>query len=428
MPLGETNPAVEMRVTSADDSETVLADGQSGELQLRGPMLFEKYYNNPTATQQSFVDGGWFRTGDLGIIENGQLRLSGRIKDTVIVHGVSYGIPELETHLQGKESEALIADSYLVVAPFRAANQDTESFVVFYSPAFDFYPSGEPSEEFDSEVSARLQMAHAYIKTVCIRMVTLAPHQIIPIPVSQLSKEKSTLGKLSRAKLIKQYQEGSFDNHLSRVDALIKLVRAKKFVKAEEGSKAEAICQIFENIFGLDMGTVSAEDNFFEMGGTSIDVIRMKREVENALKLEDEIPILRILLHPTPNSLAALVEKLLDPASGEGATYDPVVPLQTTGNKTPIFFVHPGVGEVLIFVNLAKYFHNERPFYALRARGFDKGQPTFKSMEEMVGCYADAIKRTQPQGPYAVAGYSYGGVVAFEVAKVLESRGKHLVS
>lgn len=415
-----------MRVTSPDDSETVLPDGQSGELQLRGPMLFGKYYNNPTATEQSFVDGGWFRTGDLGIIENGQLRLSGRIKDTIIVHGVSYGIPELETHLQGKESEGLIADSYLVVAPFRAANQDTESFVVFYSPNFDFY-SEEPSEEFDTEVSDRLQMTHAYIKTICIRMVTLAPHQIIPIPMAQLSKEKSTLGKLSRAKLVKQYQQGFFDDHLSRVDALIKLGRSKKFVQAEEGSKAATVCQIYESIFDLEVGSISAEDNFFELGGTSIDVLRMKREVENALNLPDEIPILRILLNPTPNALAELVEKLLDPASADAATYDPVVPLQTTGNKTPIFFIHPGVGEVLIFVNLAKYFHNERPFYALRARGFDKGQPTFKSMEEMATCYADAMKRTQPQGPYAVAGYSYGGVVAFEVAKILESRGKHLV-
>jgi len=426
LPLGQVNPSVEMRITSPEDSNTVVPDGQSGELQIRGPMVFTRYYNNPTATQETFVGGGWFRTGDLGIIENGELRLSGRIKDTIIVHGVSYGIPELETHLQGKESEGLIADSYLVVAPFRAANQDTESFVVFYAPNFDFYSEGESSEEFDSEVSARLQEAHAYIKTVCIRMVTLAPHQIIPIPVSQLSKEKSTLGKLSRAKLLKQYQEGLFNDHLGRVDALIKLGRAKTFVKAEEGSVAAVVCQIFENIFGLDMGSVSAEDNFFEMGGTSIDVIRLKREIEVSLNLPDEIPILRILLHPTPNLLSVLVNQILDPAASDASTYDPIVPLQTTGKKTPIFFVHPGVGEVLIFVNLAKYFHGERPFYALRARGFDKGQPVFGSMEEMVGCYADAIKRVQPQGPYAVAGYSYGGVVAFEVAKVLESRNEEV--
>jgi hypothetical protein len=105
-------------------------------------------------------------------------------------------------------------------------------------------------------------------------MVTLAPYQIIPIPMEQLSKEKSTLGKLSRAKLVKQYSEGVFNQHLDRVDALLKLGRNEKFVKAAPGSVAEKICTIFEGIFSLEAGSVSAEDNFFEMGGTSIDVIR----------------------------------------------------------------------------------------------------------------------------------------------------------
>lgn len=153
---------------------------------------------------------------------------------------------------------------------------------------------------------------------------------------------------------------------------------------------------------------------------------RLKREVEMTMQLPDEIPILRILLHPTPNLLSTLVDKILNPSASDANVYDPIVPLQTTGDKTPIFFVHPGVGEVLIFVNLAKYFYGERPFYAFRARGFDKGQPMFTSMEEMVGCYADAMQRVQPHGPYALAGYSYGGVVAYEVAKVIESRGEEV--
>ena len=153
---------------------------------------------------------------------------------------------------------------------------------------------------------------------------------------------------------------------------------------------------------------------------------RLKREVEMTMKLPDEIPILRILLHPTPNLLSTLVDQVLNPSASDANVYDPIVPLQTTGDKTPIFFVHPGVGEVLIFVNLAKYFYGERPFYAFRARGFDKGQPVFTSMAEMVGCYADAMQKVQPHGPYALAGYSYGGVVAYEVGKVIESRGEEV--
>ena len=94
------------------------------------------------------------------------------IKDTIAVHGVSYGIPKLETYLQGKEAEGLIADSYLVVAPFRAANQDTESFVVFYTPSFDLY-SENATKESNLEVAALLQKACACIKNICVKMVTL---------------------------------------------------------------------------------------------------------------------------------------------------------------------------------------------------------------------------------------------------------------
>src|SRR5439155_497121 len=127
------------------------------------------------------------------------------------------------------------------------------------------------------------------------------------------------------------------------------------------------------------------------------------------------------LQNPTVRALAARTA----PGCLEvGREYDPIVPLQLSGNKTPLFCVHPGVGEVLVFVNLAKYFVNERPFYALRARGFNEGEKYFATFDEMVSTYVSAIRSRQPHGPYAVAGYSYGGAVAFEIAKVLESKGE----
>jgi thioesterase domain-containing protein len=100
--------------------------------------------------------------------------------------------------------------------------------------------------------------------------------------------------------------------------------------------------------------------------------------------------------------------------------------MQQSGTKTPLFCVHPGVGEVLVFVNLAKYFVADRPFYALRARGFNRGEKHFSSFAEMVDTYVTAIRARQPHGPYALAGYSYGGAVAFEIAKVLESQGERV--
>ncbi|KAG2358793.1 atromentin synthetase [Suillus spraguei] len=389
-----------------NDGVTLRRDGESGELQVRGPMVFVRYYNNPEATSSSFIEGGWYRTGDVGIIENGVMRLSGRIKDTVIVHGVSYGIPELETHLQTVEG---VTHSFLAAAPYRAPGQETEGFIIFYSPSFDLD---------GADASTKLFATHRALRDICVKMVTLPPQFVVPIPVNQM--EKTTLGKLSRARLTSLFKQGQLAKHIARSEELLSEARGATFV-APSTEAEKALAKIYAGIFNLSENEMSASDNFFELGGTSIDVIRLKREGEAHFNLP-EIPTIQILKHPVISSLANYVNALLSKDS-QTEEYDPIVPLQLTGNKTPIFFVHPGVGEVLIFVNLAKYFQNERPFYALRARGFEPGHPFFTSMDEMVSCYAAAVKRTQPTGPYAIAGYSYGGVVAFEVAKRLEAMG-----
>ncbi|KAI6037492.1 atromentin synthetase [Pisolithus marmoratus] len=404
--LGAPIPGCEMRVVDPEDGVTLRRDGESGELQVRGPMVFVRYYNNAEATSSSFVEGGWYRTGDIGIIENGKMRLSGRIKDTVIVHGVSYGIPELETHLQTVEG---VIHSFLAAAPYRAPGQDTEGFVVFYSPAFSLDEEDAP---------AKLYATHRALRDISVKMITLPPQLIVPIPINQM--EKTTLGKLSRARLIKQFKEGQLTQHIARAEELLSIARGASFV-APSTQTEKTLARIYADIFNNNVSDVSASDNFFELGGTSIDVIRLKREGEAAFGLP-EIPTIQILKHPVLSSLAGYVDALCT-KGGLQEEYDPIVPLQLTGDRTPIFMVHPGVGEVLIFVNLAKYFQNERPFYALRARGFEPNHPFFGSMDEMVSSYAAAVKRTQPKGPYAIAGYSYGGVVAYEVAKRLEAMG-----
>ncbi|KAI5986032.1 hypothetical protein F5J12DRAFT_868787, partial [Pisolithus orientalis] len=404
--LGTPIPGCEMRIVDPEDGVTIRPDGESGELQVRGPMIFVRYYNDAEATSSCFVVGGWYRTGDIGIIENGKMRLSGRIKDTIIVHGISFSIPELETHLQTVEG---VTHSFLTAAPYRAPGQDTEGFVVFYSPTFSLDEEDAP---------AKLYATHRALRDVSVKMITLSPQQIIPIPINQM--EKTTLGKVSRARLIKQFKEDQLGQHIARAEELLSFARGASFVSPCTETE-KTLARIYADIFNNNISDVSASDNFFELGGTSIDVIRLKREAEAAFGLP-EIPTIQILKRPVLSSLASYVDALCS-KEGFQEEYDPIVPLQLTGDRTPVFMVHAGLGEVLIFVNFAKSFQNERPFYTLRSRGFESGHPFFGSVNEMVSCYAAAVKRTQPKGPYAIAGYSYGGVVAFEVAKRLEAMG-----
>ncbi|KAJ3542094.1 hypothetical protein NM208_g4283 [Fusarium decemcellulare] len=92
-----------------------------------------------------------------------------------------------------------------------------------------------------------------------------------------------------------------------------------------------------------------------------------------------------------------------------------------------MWLVHSGVGEVFVFVGLAQHIQvDNRPMYALRARGFEPSQENFRSISEAVVTYVSEIRRRQPQGPYALAGYSYGTMLAFEIAKSLESGGEEV--
>ncbi|OJD27806.1 hypothetical protein ACJ73_00803 [Blastomyces percursus] len=102
--------------------------------------------------------------------------------------------------------------------------------------------------------------------------------------------------------------------------------------------------------------------------------------------------------------------------------FNPIVKLHASGEKPPLWLVHPDVGEVLVFLNLTKYI-NDRPLYALRARGFEEWEEFFKDLPEIFTTYLQHIKTTQPRGPYAIGGYSFGAMIAFEVAKLLQADG-----
>jgi thioesterase domain-containing protein/acyl carrier protein len=171
-------------------------------------------------------------------------------------------------------------------------------------------------------------------------------------------------------------------------------------------------------VIGVGTETVSATANFFDLGGTSLETLQLTRTLNQRFDLDASLTT--VLQSPTIRGLAALIEQGNDRAS---VPYDPLVPLQESGRRTPLFCIHPGDGGTFVFVNLAKYFVNERPVYALRPRGFNPREQCFHTFGEIVDTYVTAIQRVQPHGPYAIAGYSLGGSIAFEVARTLEARG-----
>jgi thioesterase domain-containing protein len=100
------------------------------------------------------------------------------------------------------------------------------------------------------------------------------------------------------------------------------------------------------------------------------------------------------------------------------------VPIQTGGARPPLFCVHGAGGNVVNFRDLARSLGADVPFYGLQARGVDgKHAPTTR-IEEMATEYIAAVRTVQPHGPYYLAGYSGGGVIAFEMAQQLRRQGE----
>lgn len=398
--LGTPVPGLQMRIV--DDRDEPLPYGEAGDLQLRGPMVFRGYFNNEMATAAAFTAEGWFRSGDRGTITDGRLRLVGRSKDSIIVNGVNYFSHDLETMLGRLDG---IKNSTVAAFPTRPAGADTEQLVVVFTPEVSL----------DDEVALhRLLVA---VRSSVVLHWGFRPALILPLLESEIPK--TSLGKIQRSRLRQRLEAGDFTERQQLVADIT--TRQLGGYSVPEGDTENALAEIYAEMFDLDVATVSATASFFDLGGTSLDILRLKQMVESRLHVSD-VPVLSILRAPTVRELARRLTA--NETVSEG--YDPLVPLQVTGDKTPLFCVHPGVGEVLVFVNLAKYFVGERPFYALRAMGFNAGEPYFGSMAEMVGTYVQAIRAQQPAGPYAIAGYSYGGVVAFEIAKALESQGERV--
>jgi acyl-CoA synthetase (AMP-forming)/AMP-acid ligase II/thioesterase domain-containing protein/acyl carrier protein len=401
--LGRPVRGLHLRVV--DDQDLPLPDGTVGELQLRGPMVFGGYFANALATAAAFTADGWFRTGDRASLDGGRLTLAGRSKDSIIVNGVNYFSHDLEAVLERLDG---IEKSYVAAFPTRPPGSDTEQLVVAFSP------SGDLTDE--SEIH-RVLVA---VRSSVVLHWGFRPALVLPLPTSELPK--TSLGKIPRGTLRRRLEAGEFATTEKWVAELT--LRHLGGYAAPRGSAEIALADIYAAIFDVEPTAISATASFFDLGGTSLDILRLKHHVERRFGLVN-LPVMRLLTAPTVRDLAGWLDGR-DRADAVPDRYQPLVPLQRGGDKTPLFCVHPGVGEVLVFVNLAKYFVNERPFYALRARGFGAGESYFSSFAEMVQTYVDAVRAAQPHGPYALAGYSYGGAVAFEMAKTLESQGERV--
>jgi len=195
--VGRPIPGTSVRIV--DEQNQVVGAGDEGRLQLRGVSLTRGYYQNPDLNAEVFHDG-WFQTGDLGKIEGGQLTITGREKDVIIINGVNFPCHEIEAcveQLDGVEISCTAACAVRV-------GTNTDRLAVFFVPSAGLDPLPlELIKQIRQELARRVGIAADYI-----------------VPVDSSAIPKTGIGKIQRSLLSQRFEAGAFADVAKRLDIL----------------------------------------------------------------------------------------------------------------------------------------------------------------------------------------------------------------
>jgi amino acid adenylation domain-containing protein len=377
VPIGFATAGREVLVV--DDDGTEVEPGTIGEMHLRAYDIADGYWGEPELTAAAFRPGPdgsrIYRTGDLGRVSpNGYLEHFGRKDQRVKVHGYGVDLLEIEKVLLGhpRVAEAVA----LARNPEGPEGGDTilAGYVV----------GGSDSAPEPAELRGYLA-DHLPAYSIPAYLVVLDEMPLTP------------RGKIDRAALSEPAATVTARPEKPPTDRIEKDLVA-----------------VWES--GLGLSGIGVTDDFFDLGGTSVQALEVFAVMAN--RLGYDLPPSILLEAPTIEMLAARIR------SGEGGATDrTLVPVRTQGNRAPIFFVHGGGGGVFFARDIAKHLRPDRPVYGVQAVGFEGPAPPYRSVEELAAIYAAEMRTLYPDGPYLLSGLSFGGLIAIEIAKWLQAAG-----
>ncbi|KAH8168671.1 AMP-binding enzyme domain-containing protein [Sarocladium implicatum] len=386
-------------------NQPIFASDTKGAVQLRGPTIFKGYFNNTEATKAAMTDDGWFDTGDLGSLDRlGNLRISGRTKDVLILNGQNFSCGELEYAIENCSLTGL-EPGYTLSFSIWPENGDTEEVVIIFNPVHDSFDNLPDLENTIRGIADEV-----------VRFCKKRPHMVIPLPRSYLPR--SSIGKLSRAKLRSQFLAGEF----------------KKFEHYQHNTvhvgpsfpepRQAAIAGIFSEHLGIPYASLSADMPIESLGIDSLGYLKLLSGLERTFSLARALSVQDLVACNTIRKMDAMISEHTE--GKHTVTYRPLEVLRSTGSKTPLILCHTGNGGFLNYLALWPMIP-DRKIFALHAPSLETQHGAFASLTHMVDTYVEAIKSQQPQGPYAFLGFCFGGVLAFELAKRFEAMGDSVV-
>ncbi|WP_333736082.1 amino acid adenylation domain-containing protein [Streptomyces sp. IBSBF 2806] len=387
-PVGR--PSWNTRAYVLDQGLCPVPVGVPGELYLGGPGLATGYLGRPSLTAERFVADPYgepgarmYRTGDLvRWLPDGNLDFLGRLDDQVKINGFRIELGEVEVALA---RHAHVAQAAVVVREDRPGDRRLVGYVVL-----------EPGATTDGRALRR-------------HVEGALPRHTVPMVVTLPALPRTPNGKLDR-RALPAPAPGSAAGREER----------------PPGTPLEKeLAALFGEVLGVDgpAGRPGAHDSFFELGGHSLLAFRLLALLRSRFGARFGIDTL--FRTPTVAGLAALLDGPAPEAHPDGAL-DVLIPLRPHGGREPLFCFHPGVGLGWVYSGLLRHLDAGRPVYALQSRGLEDPAALVPDLAAMARDHVAQLRSVQPHGPYHLLGWSMGGILAHEAARLLRAEGEEV--
>ena len=171
----------------------------------------------------------------------------------------------------------------------------------------------------------------------------------------------------------------------------------------------------------LNLEQVDLDDDFFDLGGHSLVGLQLFGKIRSTYGLN--LGLATLFEARTIRELSGLIREAGRSDQQKPKPWSPIVPIQPKGTRPPLYVISGIGGNVIKFHTLAFHLGEDQPIYGLLPRGLDGKNSLLTRIEDMAAYYVEAIRSMQPEGPYSLVGYSFGGLVAFEVAQQIVAQG-----
>jgi amino acid adenylation domain-containing protein len=364
-----------------DDALTPVPMGVAGEIYIGGEAVSRGYLGQPAMTADRFVPNPFgegdrlYRTGDRGRRRrDGTLDFLGRVDHQVKIRGYRIELGEIEVALATHPS----VKQAVVVA--REDSPGYARLVAYVTPSGATEPAPDALRQ---HLALRLPPYMVPATFVALRELPLSSNRkvnrkALP-PPPKMDAERTTIGPRTPAEL--------------------------------------ALTKIWEELLGVE--PVGVQDDFFAIGGHSLLALRVlqrtRQELGSAPRLAD------FFRAPTIEAVASRARR-----GGRAAPSSPVLPLRRSGNDVPLVCVHAIGGSALVYRDLARHLGDARPVLALHAPGVDDDEEPSSDVVATAKRYVASLREAGTPPPYHLAGWSFGGLVAFEMARQLVAAGERV--